>query len=163
MVLRLDAKPQEMVLKEVTGKREPVDRANLLNVDNKNWQSIVCRRCDSLILFEDKVDLLEDGYTAKLPVMTPGATNTRDTEDISWWWHCTDDFEFDTIGYAVPMVDNKKVLVCGHCEFGPIGLRSADAKEFWVAVERVSYADKPAPKGHKIVARKAKKTIASAT
>ncbi|KAK6049036.1 Mss4 protein [Cooperia oncophora] len=157
MDFQLKAVPEEIILKKVTGRREPVNRDNLLNVDNKNWQSIVCRRCDSLILFEDKVDLVEGGYTAKLPIMTPGAKNTTDTEDISWWWHSTDDFDFDTIGYAMPMVDNKKILVCGDCEFGPIGLRNPDEKEFWLAVERVAYADKPAPKGHKIVPRKPKK------
>ncbi|VDM54425.1 unnamed protein product [Angiostrongylus costaricensis] len=120
----------------------PVNRDDLLNVDNKNWNGIVCRRCDSLIFPEDKVGYIEN-YTAELPVMTVGGREGKETETISWWWHTKSDKDFDTIGFEWLVIDNKKVtLLCGDCEFGPIGLRSLDDKEFWVAVERVRYKDK---------------------
>ncbi|VDL87469.1 unnamed protein product [Nippostrongylus brasiliensis] len=43
---------EKMVIKQV-------NRNDLLNVDDKNWQSIVCRRCDSLIFPEDRVKYIE--------------------------------------------------------------------------------------------------------
>ncbi|KAE9412054.1 hypothetical protein Angca_001432 [Angiostrongylus cantonensis] len=85
--------------------------------------------------------------------MTVGGREGKETETISWWWHTKSDMDFDTIGFEW------LTLLCGDCEFGPIGLRSLDDKEFWVAVERVRYKDKkPAmPKGHQMKPKKAKK------
>ncbi|KAJ1350672.1 hypothetical protein KIN20_006528 [Parelaphostrongylus tenuis] len=97
--------PEKLTITECHGKKEPVNRDDLLNVDNKNWNGIVCRRCESLIFPEDKT------------------------------------------------------LLCGDCEFGPIGLRTMDDKEFWIAVERVRYKDKKPPmrKGEVAKPKKAKK------
>lgn len=148
---------EKIVEKDVSGKNEPVDRYEVLNCDDKNWQSIVCRRCDSLIFPEDRVKCIED-YKVSLPIMTKGGKGSKETEEVSWWWHSTNEMDFDTIGYAWVVIDNKKTLLCGDCEFGPIGLRSLDDKEFWIAVERVSYADKPPPPGFKPKPRKPKKT-----
>ncbi|ETN86492.1 hypothetical protein NECAME_16303 [Necator americanus] len=69
--------------------------------------------------------------------MIPGGLGSTRKETISWWWHTKNDKDFDTIGFAW------MILLCGDCEFGPIGLRTSDDKEFWVAVERVRYVDKP--------------------
>ncbi|VDM85443.1 unnamed protein product, partial [Strongylus vulgaris] len=79
-----------------------VNRDDLLNVDDKNWNTIVCRRCGSVIFPEDRVKYI--GLALRIP---------------------------------------KRTLLCGDCAFGPLGLRTMDDKEFWVAVERVRYVDKP--------------------
>ncbi|KJH45092.1 Mss4 protein [Dictyocaulus viviparus] len=150
--------PEKLVITECDGKREEVNRADLLNVDDKNWNAIVCRRCDSLIFPEDKVGYVEN-YTAEMPTMTVGGKGSHETEKVSWWWHTKSDMDFDTIGFEWVVIDNKKILLCGDCEFGPVGLRTQDDKEFWVAVERVRYKDKKQnlPKGCKPKPKKAKK------
>ncbi|KAE9418586.1 hypothetical protein Angca_001864, partial [Angiostrongylus cantonensis] len=101
--------PENLTIIECHGKKEHVNRDDLLNVDNKNWNGIVCRRCDSLIFPEDKVGYIED-YTAELPVMTVGGREGKETETISWWWHTKSDMDFDTIGFEWLVIDNKKVL-----------------------------------------------------
>ncbi|VDO25082.1 unnamed protein product [Haemonchus placei] len=183
-----------------------VNRDDLLNVDDKNWKSVLCRRCDSIIFPEDRVKLVDSKFyaftgkatqmrtlirfnvsgkmtqylsplsfhdmptskrskeivipyhlTVKLPLMSTSGTGCKETEDVSLWWYTASDMDFDTIGFAFEVYDNKKVLLCGDCEFGPIGLRSQDDKQFWVATERVVHVDKPPPPGAKPRPKKEKK------
>ncbi|KIH62858.1 Mss4 protein [Ancylostoma duodenale] len=148
--------PEKLVIKECHGRNEEINRDDLLNVDDKNWNTIVCRRCDSVIFPEDRVKYIED-YTVELPEMIPGGKGSTGSEKISWWWYTKNDKDFDTIGYAWVVIDGKKTLLCGDCEFGPIGLRTPDDKEYWVAVERVRYVDKQ-PRHPKAPPKKAKKT-----
>ncbi|KAK6013598.1 Mss4 protein, partial [Ostertagia ostertagi] len=133
-----------------------VDRDELLNVDDRNWKSVVCRRCDSLIFPEDRVKLVDD-YKARLPLMSPGGKGCTETEEVSLWWYTQSDMDFDTVGFAWVVIDNKKTLLCGDCEFGPIGLRTLDDKQYWVAAERVAHVDKPPPPGAKPRPKKDKK------
>uniref|UniRef100_A0A7I5E5B6 Mss4-like protein n=1 Tax=Haemonchus contortus TaxID=6289 RepID=A0A7I5E5B6_HAECO len=148
--------PEKLILKDVGNKNEPVNRDDLLNVDDKNWKSVLCRRCDSIIFPEDRVKLV-DNLTVKLPLMSTSGTGCKETEDVSLWWYTASDMDFDTIGFAFEVYDNKKVLLCGDCEFGPVGLRSQDDKQFWVATERVVHVDKPPPPGAKPRPKKEKK------
>ncbi|VDM83566.1 unnamed protein product [Strongylus vulgaris] len=136
-------------------KNFQVNRDDLLNVDDKNWNTIVCRRCGAVIFPEDRVKYVED-YTVELPEMIPGGRGSTNKERISWWWHTKNDKDFDTIGFFWDVIDNKMTLLCGDCEFGPIGLRTMDDKEFWIAVERVRYEDRPR-KDPKARPKKAKK------
>ncbi|VDM69588.1 unnamed protein product [Strongylus vulgaris] len=51
--------PEKIEIKECHGRREEVNRDDLLNVDDKNWNTIVCRRCGSVIFPEDRVQYIE--------------------------------------------------------------------------------------------------------
>ncbi|CAJ0595105.1 unnamed protein product [Cylicocyclus nassatus] len=85
-------------IKECHGRNEPVDKDDLLNIDDKNWNTIVCRRCGAVIFPEDRVKYLED-YTVELPEMVPGGRGSIVKEKISWWWYTKNDKDFDTIGF----------------------------------------------------------------
>ncbi|VDO22131.1 unnamed protein product [Heligmosomoides polygyrus] len=138
---------EKIVEKDVSGKNQSVDRYEVLNCDDKNWQSLPKMR---LAHFSRGQGQSSDHDQS--------GGGSKETEEVSWWWHSTNEMDFDTIGCAWVVIDNKKTLLCGDCEFGPIGLRSLDDKAFWFAVERVSYADKPPPPGFKPRPRKPKKT-----
>lgn len=84
------------------------------------------------------------------------------TSTTHGFWHVSDPFAFDNVGYSrpdtnsnitlpvgLPGIDvdkegDKKVkwLICAECDLGPIGWSYEGGKEAWVAVERVRYADK---------------------
>jgi hypothetical protein len=77
--------------------------------------------------------------THPLKTMSVGG-KSGNPEVTKHWWATEDDLVFDTIGWQ--NVNGVKVLMCGDCEFGPVGLRivKADGKtKFLVAVERVMY------------------------
>ncbi|WKX92218.1 hypothetical protein Q1695_010333 [Nippostrongylus brasiliensis] len=134
--------PELITLKSVSGKSEPVNRYDLLNVDNKNWQDILCRRCDTVIFREDKVSIVEN-YKTALPAMSTGGKPTNEKDDVSLWWYTSNSFDFETIAFKKDMIDGKMVLLCGECEFGPVGLRDKEKNQHWLAAERVSYGDCP--------------------
>lgn len=121
---------------KVNGRCIKVAKDGLLNDRDKNYAQIVCRRCSSIFFPDDRVEYIENN-PVDLRVMTHQAAGPLETERISWWWYTNDDMDFDTIGWQT--VDNKKVLMCGDCELGPIGYRTEDNSKFYVAVERVSY------------------------
>lgn len=75
-----------------------------------------------------------------LKIMSDNSAGPKEFEEISDWWITKNDLVFDTIGWQT--VDGVKSLVCGDCEFGPLGIRDiVDEEEtiFLVAVERVKY------------------------
>ncbi|GMR36406.1 hypothetical protein PMAYCL1PPCAC_06601, partial [Pristionchus mayeri] len=125
-------------IKNCSNKCEKVtgERTGLLNGDDRNGKNIVCRRCGSLFFAADTVIYVED-VQRELKLMSHQGAGKVDKEKISWWWFTDDDLDFDTIGFQT--VDGVKVLMCGDCEFGPIGLREANGKFFFLAVERCSY------------------------
>ncbi|CAD6191726.1 unnamed protein product [Caenorhabditis auriculariae] len=124
--------------KIVNGKCEKVDEDEILNEDDKNLNKIVCRRCSSVIFPADAVMFVKE-QPYDLSIMTHQGKGNPPKERISWWWYTEDDMVFDTVGWQT--INKKKVLMCGDCELGPIGYRSEDNRRFWVAVERVKYAE----------------------
>ncbi|KAI6196911.1 Guanine nucleotide exchange factor MSS4 [Aphelenchoides besseyi] len=120
-----------------TGVNEPVNQADLLNAKGKNKRSIVCRRCQSLIFPANVVVLSK--LERELKIMSLNGSASLGKEKTTLWWQTDNDLDFDTIGWQT--IDGVKTLMCGDCEFGPVGLREVGAQKstFLVAVERVKY------------------------
>lgn len=74
----------------------------------------------------------------ELKEMSVGGMEGKEIEKTDVWWFTTNEYAFDTIGFLT--VDDLDALMCGDCEFGPIGWRTSDNKNFWIAAERMSYA-----------------------
>ncbi|CAJ0952784.1 unnamed protein product, partial [Mesorhabditis belari] len=125
--------------KNASGKCEKVDWDFLLNTNEKNYKKIVCRRCNSIV-FPPNVVIYVEKFPVKLPQMSHEGEGKMPEEVISWWWYTNDDLDFDTIGWQT-IKGKRFVLMCGDCEFGPIGFRTDDNKHFYVAVERMNYLE----------------------
>ncbi|VDO19769.1 unnamed protein product [Heligmosomoides polygyrus] len=129
------------------------NRDDVLNIDDKNWQPIVCRRCDAQILGEDKVRLNEGECSF--------ITNLCSASGVCWWA-----LEIHPLSVSIKRcsTDWHPILLCGDCELGPIGLRNPDERAFWIAAERVAYDEQsPVPPlpGIKQKPRKPKKNARS--
>jgi len=121
-----------------TGNNEPIpNKVALLNPNQKNKNSIVCRRCQSLIFAPNMVSMVNT--FRELKVMSVGGAGPNKVEGTNYWWNTENDLVFDTVGWQT--VNGIKVLMCGDCEFGPIGLRESvgEKTSFLVAVERCAY------------------------
>lgn len=60
-------------------------------------------------------------------------------ETVKLWWKTSNDLDFDTWGAQT--VDGVKVIMCGDCEYGPVGLREVGPSStvLLLAAERVKY------------------------
>uniref|UniRef100_A0A0R3RZB8 Guanine nucleotide exchange factor MSS4 n=1 Tax=Elaeophora elaphi TaxID=1147741 RepID=A0A0R3RZB8_9BILA len=120
------------------GKNEKQDFSVLVDDQQRNKKEILCRRCQCVVFGAKRVILLQGKDAKELKEMSVGGMEGKQVERTDIWWYTTNEYAFDTIGFLT--VDDLDVLMCGDCEFGPIGWRTSDNKNFWVAAERMNYA-----------------------
>uniref|UniRef100_A0A915Q5W3 Uncharacterized protein n=1 Tax=Setaria digitata TaxID=48799 RepID=A0A915Q5W3_9BILA len=136
-----------------SSKNEKQNFSDLIDDQQWNKKKILCRRCQCVVFGVKKATLLEGTYFIKrnqlllhsggkdpkeLREMSVGGTEGKQIEKTDMWWFTSNEYAFDTIGFLT--IDKLDVLMCGDCEFGPIGWRTSDNKNFWVAAERMNYA-----------------------
>lgn len=114
---------------------------NLVTEGGKNRLSVVCVRCDSVVLRESAADLC-DTREFDLPQMTVKAAAAANgpiaTDRLRRWWTVADMFSFENVGYS-HAVDGVKFLTCADCEIGPIGFVDPQSKLNFVALDRIRH------------------------
>ncbi|VDK83905.1 unnamed protein product [Litomosoides sigmodontis] len=118
-------------------KNEKQDFSELVDEQQRNKKKISCRRCQCVVFHAKQVTFLQGKDPKELKEMSVGGMDGKETEKTDIWWFTANEYAFDTIGFLT--VDDLDVLMCGDCGFGPIGWRTSDNKNFWIAAERMSY------------------------
>merc|ERR1712168_695367 len=109
--------------------------------NNKNARSVVCQRCQCLVLKPHAAS-----YATK-EIFMPHMRKKEgvafgDGENLHKHWMVKNMMTFENVGF-LKNVGTTKFLICADCEVGPIGWHSTEVKdEFYIALDRVEHMDK---------------------
>nr|XP_022899837.1 guanine nucleotide exchange factor MSS4 homolog [Onthophagus taurus] len=103
--------------------------------NGKNARSVTCKFCSSIILQPATADI--SNFEFDLPLMSQRKdTHVIETEKVSQFWTVDNIYTFYNVGFS-NTVDNKKYLICGDCEAGPVGYHDVETKKSYVALIRI--------------------------
>ncbi|VDM94870.1 unnamed protein product [Thelazia callipaeda] len=111
----------------------------LTDEQGRNKKKVLCRRCKGEVFAALHAKLINGKEPKMLKEMSVGGKLGQQCEKTDVWWFTSNEYDFETIGFMT-LDGGLNALMCGDCEFGPIGWRTRDNKNFWVAAERMDYA-----------------------
>jgi len=71
---------------------------------------------------------------------TVATTTDHEMEKVVWFWHLTDMFNFENIGFSKTINSDMKYLTCADCEREILGFQVlSEGNNFFLAANRVVY------------------------
>jgi len=125
--------------------------SDLYDESKKNTKLIRCRVCQCKIMRPNNARLVSREtylHTDRKKTLPPHPDHPEQTqpsyehekEKVVWFWHLTDMYSFENMGFSKTVDTNTKYLTCADCEREIIGFQIlSEGNNFYLAANRVDY------------------------